>query len=75
MLITGGGAFNLFLLERMKKNAPGNIEFILPDKNTILFKEALIFAFLGLLRIRGEFNVLKTVTGAAENNIGGALYG
>jgi len=72
ILITGGGAFNDFLLERIKYHTPNPI--LLPDANTINFKEALIFAFLGVLRWREEPNCLQSVTGARKDNIGGAIY-
>lgn len=72
MLITGGGAYNEFLIERMKALVP--LEIIIPDRNTIEFKEALIFAFLGVLRMRNEINCLRSVTGAREDSCGGAIY-
>ncbi len=72
MLITGGGAFNIFLVEEIQKKCFPQI--ILPDVETINYKEALIFAFLGLLRWRGEINVLHQVTGAIRNSSSGAIY-
>jgi len=71
ILITGGGAYNDFLVERIK--ALTNHKIIIPEKNIIEFKEALIFAFLGVLRMRNEVNCLKSVTGAFEDNVGGAV--
>ncbi|MBE0648335.1 MAG: anhydro-N-acetylmuramic acid kinase [Bacteroidales bacterium] len=72
LLITGGGALNNFLMERIRHHTAPQV--ILPDLQTIHFKEALIFAFLGLLRWRGEVNCLSSVTGASRDNIGGAIY-
>ena len=72
MLITGGGAFNRFLVSRISQYAVP--EIILPDANTINFKEALIFAFLGVLRKCKEVNCLRSVTGAAKDSSGGAIY-
>ena len=72
MLITGGGALNSFLKKSILKNS--NTEVIIPNKEIIEFKEAIIFAFLGILRIRNEINCLKTVTGASKDSCGGAIY-
>ena len=72
LLVTGGGAYNDFLIEKLRELIPS--EIIIPDKRTIEFKEALIFAFLGVLRMRNEINCLKSVTGAREDNCGGAVY-
>ena len=72
VLLTGGGAYNKYFIERIKHYT--TCQLILPDDKTIQFKEALIFAFLGVLRLRNETNCLKQVTGASKNNCGGALY-
>ena len=72
LLITGGGAYNTYFIERIKEHT--NCKLILPDDKTIQFKEALVFAFLGVLRVRNEINCLKTVTGASANSCSGALY-
>jgi len=71
--VTGGGAFNTYLVERMKINSPHSIYYI-PDALTVNFKEALIFAFLGVLYLYDIPNCLTSVTGAKKDNIGGALY-
>ena len=72
VLFTGGGVFNTYLMSRIQHFSKS--EIIIPSKNTINFKEALIFAFLGVLRIRNEVNCLKSVTGAKHDNCGGIIY-
>lgn len=75
MLVTGGGAFNSFLVNRLKKELLSfGIEVELPGENIIKYKEALIMALLGVLRWRHEYTVLSSVTGAKTNSIGGAVW-
>lgn len=74
MLITGGGAHNAFLINRLQSHLP-NLSVVLPSPITIEYKEALVFAFLGLLRLQHLNNCLAEVTGAAKDNIGGCVYG
>ena len=71
-LFTGGGAFNNYLMSRIEHHASSNI--IIPSNEIINYKEALIFAFLGLLRIRNEDNCLQSVTGASKDNCGGVIF-
>ncbi len=72
MLVTGGGAFNKFLIERLKELSVAKI--VIPDSVTVNFKEALIFAFLGVLRIRYEINCFASVTGARKNHSSGVIF-
>ena len=75
MLVTGGGAFNTFLIERLADLlSEEEIAIIIPDKQLVQYKEALIMALMGVLRWREEANVLASVTGATQNSIGGALW-
>lgn len=72
MLITGGGAFNSFLIERIK--ALSSTLVVIPKKEIIDFKEAIIFAFLGVLKMKGINNCLASVTGAHKDSCGGIIY-
>ena len=75
MLITGGGAFNTFLVERLQHLLSAqNISVIVPEKDLVQYKEALIMALLGVLRWREEPTVMSSVTGASRDSIGGALW-
>ena len=72
VLVTGGGAYNSFLLERVK--AYKNLKLIVPDKTLIEFKEALVFGLLGVLRLRDEINCLASVTGASKDHSSGKVF-
>jgi anhydro-N-acetylmuramic acid kinase len=75
MLVTGGGAFNDFLIQELKKAIePLGVTIVVPETNLVNYKEALIMAFIGVLRWRQEYNVLSSVTGASRDSIGGALW-
>ena len=71
VLVTGGGTFNTYLLEKIREKS--QTELIVPDENMINFKEALIFAFMGVLRLRNEVNVLCPATGSSENHSSGII--
>lgn len=72
-LVTGGGAYNDFLMERMKHFLP-EMTFEIPDDKTIQYKEALIFGLLGVLKLRNEINTLASVTGAKYDHSSGEIY-
>ena len=72
ILVTGGGAYNRFLVKRME--ALSGCSLIVPESTIVEFKEALIFAFLGVLYMVGQPSCLSSVTGAATDNIGGMLF-
>lgn len=61
VLLSGGGALNQSLVKRLLEL--GSAEIIVPDHDLLNYKEALIFALLGVLKVRGEINVLSSVTG------------
>ncbi|MDZ4751506.1 MAG: anhydro-N-acetylmuramic acid kinase [Flavobacteriales bacterium] len=71
-LVTGGGAFNDFLIKRLRKLNTSEIH--VPDNKMIQFKEAYVFAFLGLMRWFGANNTIPQVTGARKASSGGAVY-
>jgi anhydro-N-acetylmuramic acid kinase len=75
LLATGGGAFNTFLISQLQAALDDlSIEIVVPDERLVNYKEALIMAFLGVLRWRQEYTVLPSVTGAVRASIGGALW-
>ncbi len=73
LLITGGGAHNTYLIERIKHFAPSNLEIIIPTPQLINYKESLLIALLALLRQYGSPNSSPLVTGAGRNTVGGVL--
>jgi anhydro-N-acetylmuramic acid kinase len=73
MLTTGGGAYNEFLIERIQFHLP-DMKIIIPSKKILEFKEALIFALLGVLKLRGEVNALQSVTGASHDHSSGVIF-
>ena len=75
MLCTGGGVFNSFLMYRLVENCSNRVSIIVPDDDIVKFKEAVVFAFLGVLRTRNEINCLKRVTGALRSSSGGLMIG
>jgi len=72
VLFTGGGTHNEFLMQLVKEKSKA--EIIIPAKEIIDYKEALIFAFLGVLRLRRQINCLSSVTGSKADNSGGIVY-
>jgi len=75
VLLTGGGAFNDFLVERIQSKLSPTFELLVGDEILVNYKEALIFAFLGVLNARNEWNTLASVTGAHTNSISGHKLG
>lgn len=74
LLVTGGGALNGFFVESLRAKVP-ECRIIVPDKSTVDYKEAIVFALLGYLRVNHRVNTLATVTGAPCDSIGGVLSG
>lgn len=72
LLATGGGSKNLYLIDKLKDKT--SCQIVLPGEKLIDFKEALIFAFLGVLAFNGRVNVRSSVTGSVTDHIGGIIY-
>jgi anhydro-N-acetylmuramic acid kinase len=72
VFITGGGAYHSFLIERLQSHTKNTL--VIPDKEIVEFKEALIFGLLGVLKLRDEVNCLSSVTGAKMNHSSGKIY-
>ena len=70
-LVTGGGAYNVFLMQRIEMLSTTQIS--IPSKKSVEFKEALLFAFLGMLKLEGEINCLSSVTGASKDHSSGKI--
>lgn len=75
LLVTGGGSFNNHLIERLQYHLSERVQVHTPAEEIINYKEALIFAFLGVLKVRSEVNCLASVTGASRDSCGGVLCG
>ncbi|KIC63663.1 anhydro-N-acetylmuramic acid kinase [Chryseobacterium taiwanense] len=69
VLCTGGGTFNQYLIEKISSKT--NTEIIIPKKELIEYKEALIFAFMGVLKLNNEINVLSSATGSSHDHSSG----
>ena len=72
VLVTGGGCLNTFLIEQIKKMTLTNV--VIPSLEIINYKEALIFGFLGVLKLRDEINIYQSVTGADSDHSSGEIY-
>lgn len=71
VLCTGGGSYNTCLIEKIREKTESRI--IIPEKQIVDHKEALIFAFMGVLRMNNEINVLSSATGSNEDHCSGVL--
>ena len=72
VLVTGGGAYNDYLIDIIRSKTDS--EIIIPSKNIIEFKEALIFAFLGVLKYLNINNCYSSVTGASKDHCSGKIF-
>lgn len=77
MLVTGGGAFNTFLIELLQEELARtgqSVAVVVPDEQTVKFKEAIAMALMGALRWREEPNTYASVTGAKHDSIAGTIW-
>jgi len=72
VLVTGGGVFNSFLMGRISFLSSAKV--IIPSEEIINYKEALIFAVLGLLRSDNQVNCLSSVTGSKRDHSSGVVF-
>jgi anhydro-N-acetylmuramic acid kinase len=72
--VTGGGALNDFLIETLRQQLGEDTKVVVPPRLLIEYKEALIFALMGALRLAQRTNVFASVTGAKRDSSSGVLY-
>lgn len=72
LLVTGGGAHNQFLVDRIRQHTKAEVE--IPDPVIVDFKEALIFAYMGWLRYLHKTNCLSNYTGSSRDLSAGSLH-
>lgn len=72
VLVTGGGAKNKYLMDLIRQFTSS--EIFIPDSKLVDYKEALIFAYLGLLRWQNKINCLSSVTGAKKDSCTGTIH-
>lgn len=75
VMITGGGAYHSYFIQELTRELKGKISIFPSNSQLIEFKEALVFGFLGVLRLAGEVNCLRSVTGASQDSSGGMIFG
>lgn len=75
VLCTGGGTYNSFLISKIEEYVGNKAKIIIPKQQIIDFKEGLVFALLGYLKVKGKNNILKSVTGCKKDHSAGCLYG
>ena len=73
VLATGGGVLNPVLIDYIRSNT--DAEIVIPDHQLVNYKEALVFAFMGVLRVQNQPNVLASFTGADKDSVSGSLHG
>ncbi len=74
VLVTGGGALNAFFMDTLQEKLGNHCKVHIPPKKFIEFKEALVFAFMGVLRELQQNNVYASVTGAKADSCSGVVF-
>ncbi|MEM8999784.1 MAG: anhydro-N-acetylmuramic acid kinase [Bacteroidota bacterium] len=74
VLVTGGGALNNFFVATLEEKLGETCEVVIPPKKFIEYKEAMVFAFMGVLKHLGEINVYASVTGAKQDSCSGKIF-
>nr|WP_299484870.1 anhydro-N-acetylmuramic acid kinase [uncultured Allomuricauda sp.] len=74
LFVTGGGALNQFFVDTLQAELGQSIQVIVTNKTLIAFKEAVVFALMGVLRLENKTNVLSSVTGAIEDSSSGEIF-
>ncbi len=74
LFVTGGGALNTFMMEVLQEKLGNAASMVLTPPTLIEFKEALVFALMGVLRLEEKNNVLSSVTGASRDSSSGVVF-
>lgn len=74
VLVTGGGALNNFFIETLEEKLGQDVKVVIPPSKCIEYKEAMVFAFMGVLKHLDEINVYSSVTGATSDSCSGELF-
>ena len=74
LFVTGGGTLNTFLMDCLQEKLGEETKVVAPSRTLIEFKEALVFALMGVLREEHKINCLSSVTGAKRDSFGGVIY-
>ncbi|MEO1548449.1 MAG: anhydro-N-acetylmuramic acid kinase [Bacteroidota bacterium] len=74
VFVTGGGAYNGFFTDTLQKHLGDSFSLKIPSHTLIGFKEAVVFALMGVLRLKNEINVLSAVTGASKDSCSGVIF-
>ena len=75
VLVTGGGAYNSYLIEVTQSLLSPSQKLVVPEANIVEFKEALVFALLGWRWELNQINCLGSATGVAQDHVAGVGYG